>query len=81
MNANEPAVVSGAINAVTLVIGFMVFAAVRRSSAFDQRRVPAGHSRAVLLPAKLAGLVLVAAVVAGYAGFVMALFWDPSSPG
>ncbi|GAA1305044.1 hypothetical protein GCM10009634_66260 [Saccharothrix xinjiangensis] len=81
VDANELATVSGAINAVTLIIGFMMFAAVRRSSAFDQRLVLAGHSRAVLLLAKLAGLVLVAAVVAAYAGFVMAFFWDPRQPG
>lgn len=81
VNANELAMVSGAINAVTLIIGFMMFAAVRRSSAFDQRLVLAGHSRACLLVAKLAGLVLVAAVVAAYAGLVMAMYWDPQQPG
>ncbi|XVV07523.1 ABC transporter permease [Actinosynnema sp. CA-248983] len=78
--ANELATISGAINAVTLIIGFMMFAAVRRSSDFDSRLVLAGYSRACLLAAKLVALVVISVAVASYAGVVMTLYWDPRLP-
>ncbi|MEJ2859465.1 MULTISPECIES: ABC transporter permease [unclassified Saccharothrix] len=78
--ANQLAMISGAINAVTLIIGFMMFAAVRRSSDFDQRLVLAGYSRPCLLTAKLVALVVISGAVAAYAGVLMTLFWDPLHP-
>lgn len=78
--ANQLATISGAINAVTLIIGFMMFAAVRRSSDFDTRLVLAGYSRPCLLTAKLVALVVISGAVALYAGVVMTLFWDPQLP-
>ncbi|ANZ40387.1 hypothetical protein BBK82_34555 [Lentzea guizhouensis] len=77
VDANELAMISGAINAVTLIIGFMQFASVRRSSDFDQRLVLAGHPRSCMLVAKLVALVLMAVVTALYATVVMDLFWEP----
>lgn len=77
VDANELAMISGAINAVTLIIGFMQFAAVRRSSDFDQRLVLAGHPRSCMLVAKLVALVLTAVLTAVYAAIVMDLFWEP----
>ncbi|MEJ3750150.1 hypothetical protein WEI85_43685 [Actinomycetes bacterium KLBMP 9797] len=77
VDATHLAMISGAINAVTLIVGFMMFAAVRRTGEFDQRLVLAGYSRSSLLVAKLLALALSAAVVAGYATLVMLLFWQP----
>ncbi len=79
--ADQLVLISAAINAVTLIVGFMMFTAVRRSNDFDQRLVLAGHSRLCLLTAKLAALFLVAAVVSGYATIVMAFFCDPRDTG
>ncbi|MFJ6671220.1 hypothetical protein ACIQMJ_08960 [Actinosynnema sp. NPDC091369] len=39
VRADELITISGAINAVTLIVGFMMFTAVRRSGDFDQRPV------------------------------------------
>ncbi|WP_051362647.1 ABC transporter permease [Amycolatopsis thermoflava] len=81
VDASELALISGALNALTLIIGFMLFASVRRAREFDQRLVMAGFPRPVLLLAKLAGLVLVATVVSGYASIVMGFYCDPHSGG
>ncbi|MEV6907450.1 ABC transporter permease [Amycolatopsis sp. NPDC051071] len=79
VDADQLVLVSGAINAVTLIVGFMMFTAVRRSNDFDQRLVLAGYSRPCLLLAKLIALALVAAVVSAYATVVMTFFCDPHS--
>ncbi|GAB3578644.1 hypothetical protein GCM10027445_46070 [Amycolatopsis endophytica] len=81
VDASELALISGALNALTLIIGFMLFASVRRSREFDQRLVLAGYPRPVLLLAKLTGLVLVAILVSGYATVVMTFYTDPRSSG
>ncbi|WP_158853686.1 ABC transporter permease [Saccharothrix deserti] len=75
--ADELITISGAINAVTLIVGFMMFAAVRRSGEFDRRLVLAGYPTSSLLVAKLAGLLLISGAVASYAAAVMTLHWDP----
>ena len=75
--ADELVTISGAINAVTLIIGFMMFTAAHRSGDFERRLVLAGYSKSALLPARLVGLLLISGVVAAYAAAVMALHWDP----
>jgi ABC-2 type transport system permease protein len=77
VRADELITISGAINAVTLIVGFMMFAAVRRSGEFDRRLALAGYPRSALLVAKLTGLLLASGVVAAYAAAVMTLYWDP----
>jgi hypothetical protein len=79
--ADELALISAAINAVTLIVGFMMFTAVRRSNDFDQRLVLAGYSRPILLLAKLVALFLVAAAVSVYATAATTLFCTPHSTG
>lgn len=77
LDSNRLAMISGAMNAVTLIIGFMMFSAVRRSSDFDRRLVLAGYARSALLLAKLLALTMAAAVVSLYATLVLLLFWGP----
>jgi ABC-2 type transport system permease protein len=77
LDANRLTMISGAMNAVTLIVGFMMFSAVRRSSDFDQRLVLAGYPRSALLVAKLVALALASAVVSLYATLVLVLFWGP----
>jgi hypothetical protein len=77
LDANRLAMISGAMNAVTLIVGFMMFSAVRRSSDFDRRLVLAGYTRSALLVAKLVALVVAAAIVSLYASLVLLLFWAP----
>jgi ABC-2 type transport system permease protein len=77
LDADRLAMISGAMNAVTLIVGFMMFSAVRRSSDFDCRLVLAGYTRSALLVAKLVALALAAAAVSLYATVVLILFWAP----
>lgn len=81
VDASRLALISADINAVTLIIGFMMFSAVRRSREFDQRLVLAGYSRPCLLGAKLIALVLVALVVGSYATIVLSMFTGAHRPG
>lgn len=78
--SNQLATISGAINAVTLIVGFMMFSTVRRSGDFDQRLVLAGYSRVCLLLAKSTALTFTSGLVALYATFVMTVHWDPRQP-
>jgi ABC-2 type transport system permease protein len=77
VDGNRLAMISGAMNAVTLIVGFMMFSAVRRSSDFDRRLVLAGYSRSALLLAKLLGLLLATVLISLYASLVLLLFWAP----
>ncbi|WP_433920196.1 ABC transporter permease [Streptomyces canus] len=77
---NELTTVSGALNAVTLITGFLMFAATFNGSLFDRRLVMAGYPRPHLIAAKLAGLALASALVAAYATAVMFLAWAPRQP-
>jgi len=77
LDGNRLAMISGGMNAVTLIVGFMMFSAVRRSSDFDRRLVLAGYTRSALLLAKLVALGLASAAVSLYATLVLVLFWAP----
>ena len=77
LDGNRLTTISGAMNAVTLIIGFMMFSAVRRSMDFDRRLVLAGYARSALLLAKLLTLLAAAGVVSLYATVVLVLFWAP----
>lgn len=72
--------ISGALNAVTLIVGFMMFAATFSSGAFDRRLSMAGYPRVPLGLAKVACLVLSSAAVAVYATAVICCQWSPRQP-
>lgn len=80
MDANVLTQVTGALQALALVVGFMMFVSTARSALFDRRLVQAGYPRSCLGLAKLTALVLVAATVAVYATAWMHLFWRPAQP-
>lgn len=66
-------------NAITLIVGFVLFISTRKNMRFDRRLILSGYPQPVLLLAKLTSLVVVAAVVALYASLVLFAFWRPSS--
>lgn len=76
-HGNELTAISGALNAVTLITGFMMFAATFSGSGFDRRLAMAGYPRAHLVLAKVTALTLVSAAVAAYATAVICLAWTP----
>ncbi|MEU9146526.1 polyprenyl diphosphate synthase [Streptomyces sp. NPDC048349] len=77
---NELTGLNGAINAVTLITGFMMFAATFTGGRFDRRLVMAGYPRLHLLLAKTTSLALASALVAAYATTVICLSWSPRQP-
>jgi ABC-2 type transport system permease protein len=69
-----------ALSAVTLLVGFAMFTAAQRSSDFDQRLVAAGYPRMALLLAKLTTLIVSAAVVGAYATAWLWWYWPMEQP-
>jgi len=75
--ANTLAQITGALQAIALIVGFMMFIATARSVPFDRRLVQAGYSRLALVLAKVSTLVVLAAAVAVYTTAWMHLYWRP----
>ncbi|MFI2641791.1 hypothetical protein [Streptomyces sp. NPDC018610] len=73
--------ISGSLNAVSLLVGFWMFSAARRTGAFDRRLTAAGYPRCALLAAKLTALLVTAVLVSAYAVAWMLLYWTPRQPG
>lgn len=80
MDGNVLTQVTGALQALALVVGFMMFVSTARSVLFDRRLVQAGYPRSCLAVAKCSSLVMVAAAVAVYATAWVHLFWRPVQP-
>ncbi|MFI6688322.1 ABC transporter permease [Streptomyces sp. NPDC050485] len=79
-HGNELTGISGALNAVTLITGFMMFAATFSGSGFDRRLAMAGYPRTHLVLAKVTALALASAAIAAYATAVNSLAWTPRQP-
>ena len=73
--------ITAGLNAVTMIVGFAVFAAIRRTLAFDKRLVFAGYRQATLITAKTLAIAIVAAAVAAYTSLVLLAFWRPGLAG
>src|SRR5690348_3358163 len=69
--------ISAGLNSVTIIVGFAVFAAIRRSLAFDKRLVFAGYRQATLIAAKTSAIAVIAAAVAAFTALVLLAFWRP----
>ncbi len=67
------------LNAITLIIGFMLFNSTRKGREFDRRLVLSGYPQSLLMLAKLTALLITAAAIALYASIVLYLFWQPGS--
>ncbi len=80
VNGGHLTMVSGAVNTVTLIVGFMMFMTTFKSLAFDSRLVLAGYPRLHLLVAKVVAMTLAAALISGYATAVVCCYWDPAQP-
>jgi hypothetical protein len=70
--------ISAGLNALSLIVGFTVFDAVRKTLVFDRRLVSAGYRQAALIGAKTLSVGIVAAGVAAYAALVLLVFWRPA---
>jgi hypothetical protein len=72
--------ISGGLNAVTLIVGFLMFSVTYRSGRFDRRLVAAGYPRPHLLAAKVTALTASSVVVAAYTTAVVWIYWHPQQP-
>ena len=81
VDARSLTLITAGLNALTLITGFAVFAAIRRTLAFDRRLVFAGYRQATLIAAKTSAIAIVAAAVAGYTAAVLLAFWRPGLAG
>lgn len=72
-------ILTAGLNALTLVVGFMIFAATQESGAFDKRLVHAGLPQSVAMIAKVVAIVAVSAVIALYAALVLLIIWPSVS--
>jgi MFS family permease len=77
---NQLTQITGALNAVTLVTGFMMFAATFTGGRFDRRLAMAGYPRTHLVMAKAASLTLASALLSAYATAAMCVAWTPKQP-
>jgi ABC-2 type transport system permease protein len=73
--------VNAGLNALSMIVGFAVFDAIRKSLPFDKRLVFAGYRQLTLIGAKTLSVMAVAAAVAAYAVLVLLAFWRPSPAG
>jgi hypothetical protein len=70
--------ITAGLSSITLITGFVVFAAVRRSRAFDRRLVLSGYRPAALIAAKTGGALVQAVAIGAYAAVIMLFFWRPA---
>lgn len=70
--------ITAGMNSLTLIVGFAVFAAIRRALPLDRRLVFAGYRQSRLVTAKALATVVVGAATALYAALVLLVFWRPS---
>jgi hypothetical protein len=77
VNGHHLTLLTAGLDAITLIVGFMMFTAARRAVDFDRRLVMSGFSRAALLGARLIALAVVATVISLYAVTVLDIYWPP----
>ncbi|GAA3257849.1 hypothetical protein [Streptomyces lavendulae] len=80
INSNHMNQTANALNAATLILGFMMFMATHKSGDLDRRLVLAGFPRGPLLCAKAAGMVLVSAAVGLYGATILMLLCPVRQP-
>ena len=78
VDGHDLALVTAGLSAITLITGFVVFAAVRRSRPFDRRLVLSGYRHSALIAAKTTAALAQAVGIGAYAAVVMLAFWRPA---
>lgn len=81
VDAGHLTLISAGLNSLTIIVGFAVFAAIRKTLAFDKRLVFAGYRQATLIAAKTLAIAILAIAVACYTAVVLLAFWRPGPAG
>ncbi len=79
VNEREMTFLTLGLNAITLIVGFMLFTTTRKNTSFDHRLTLSGYPQTLLILAKLTALVAVSAVVSLYAAGILYAYWQPHS--
>ena len=79
-DTNHVMQITGALNAATVIVGFMMFMATFKAGELDRRLVLAGFPRGPLLLAKVAGLVVVSALMGLYCAALLWWSWPVQWP-
>ena len=67
VDGHDLTLITAGLSAITLITGFVVFAAVRRSRPFDRRLVLSGYRPSALIGAKTAAALTQAVGIGAYA--------------
>ncbi|MDX6333707.1 MAG: type transport system permease protein [Streptosporangiaceae bacterium] len=78
VDGHDLTLITAGLSAITLITGFVVFAATRRAIPFDRRLILSGYRPAALITAKTTAALAVAAAVGAYAAVVILAFWRPA---
>jgi hypothetical protein len=78
VDGHDLTLITAGLSAITLITGFVIFAAVRRSLAFDRRLVLSGYRPAALFAAKSNAALAQAVGIGAYASVIMLIFWRPA---
>lgn len=73
--------ISAGLNALSLIVGFAVFDAIRKALSLDRRLVFAGYRQLTLIGAKMLSIAVLAVAVAAYGSLVLLAFWRPDPSG
>lgn len=79
VDGHDLTLITAGLSAITLITGFVVFAATRRAIPFDRRLILSGYRPAALITAKTTAALAVAGAVGGYAAVVILAFWRPAA--
>jgi ABC-2 type transport system permease protein len=77
VNNHNLGLITAGLNAITIITGFAVLAAVRRALPFDRRLVLSGYRPGALITAKTVAALSAAVLVGAYAAVIMLAFWRP----
>jgi ABC-2 type transport system permease protein len=77
VDGHDLTLITAGLSAITLITGFVVFAAIRRSLPFDRRLVLSGYRPAALMAAKTNAALVQAIAIGIYAAIVILLYWRP----
>lgn len=81
VDGGQLTLISAGLNALSLIVGFAIFDAIRKTLSFDKRLVFAGYRQGSLIGAKTLSIAIIATGVAAYAALVLLGFWRPGFTG
>jgi len=79
VDGRQLSLLTAGLNALTLIVGFVIFTSTRRGMRFDHRLVLSGYPQWIVIAAKVTSVTVVALAVAVYTSVILLIFWGPQS--